>query len=158
MMPKKRKKTADPLNILFRSTLGWAAAALLGTSGILFMQIPGFPYLFAAQITAGIIGLGGGFSYSLAILAAGGRIDWKNGIFVAGVWALSFILGVTPLFFTSGVPLKIMVGAFYSFAFCGALGGVVTACRMRAQFADAAAHDFIPSVVLWSLSFGFASM
>ena len=157
-MPQKRKKPADPSNILFRSTLGWAASALLGTSGILFMQIPGFPYLVAAQITAGIIGLGGGYSYALAIRAAGGRIDWKNCMFTAGVWSLSFILGITPLFFTSGVPLKMMVGTFYSFAFCGALGGIVTACRMRSLFADAATRDFIPSVVLWSLSFGFASM
>jgi membrane protease YdiL (CAAX protease family) len=158
MMPEKREKTADPFNILFRSTLGWAAAALLGTPGILLLQIPGFPYLVAAQMTAGIIGLGGGFSYALALRAAGGRVDWKNSMFVAIVWAMSFILGVTPLFFTSGTPLKMMVGTFYSFALCGALGGIVTACRMRSLFADAAARDFIPSVVLWSLSFGFASM
>lgn len=157
-MLEKREKTADPFNILFRSTLGWAAAALLGTSAILLLRIPGFPYLVAAQMTAGIIGLGGGLSYAMAIRAAGGGVDWKNGMFVAVVWALSFILGVTPLFFTSGGPLKMMVGAFYSFALCGALGGIVTACRMRSLFADAAARDFIPSVVLWSLSFGVASM
>lgn len=157
-MPEKREKTADPFSIFFRSTLGWAAAALLGTSAVLLLQIPGFPYLVAAQMTAGIIGLGGGFSYAMAIRAAGGGVDWKNGMLVAIVWALSFILGVTPLFFTSGTPLKMMVGTFYSFALCGALGGIVTSCRMRSLFADAAARDFIPSVVLWSLSFGFASM
>ncbi len=158
MMTEKREITIHPFDILFRSTLGWAAAALLGSSAILLLRIPGFPYLLAAQLTAGIIGLGGGLSYALAIRAAGGGVDWKNGMFVAIVWALSFILGVTPLFFTSGTPLKMMVGAFYSFALCGALGAIVTACRMRSLFADAAARDFIPSAVLWSLSFGFASM
>ena len=157
-MPEKREKTADPFNILFRSTLGWAAAALLGTSAILLLRIPGFPYLVAAQMTAGIIGLGGGLSFAMAIRAAGGGVDWKNGMFVAIVWALSCILGVTPLFFTSGTPLKMMVSTFYSFALCGALGGIVTAWRMRSLFADAAARDFIPSVFLWSLSFGVASM
>jgi membrane protease YdiL (CAAX protease family) len=157
-MPEKREKTADPFNILFRSTLGWATAALLGTSVILLLRIPEFPYLVAAQMTAGIIGLGGGLSYAMAIRAAGGKVDWKNVIFVAVVWSLSCILGVTPLFFTLGTPLKMMVSAFYSFALCGAFGGIVTAYRMRSLFADAAARDFIPSAVLWSLSFGFASM
>ncbi len=158
MTPKKRDITAHPSSILFRSTLGWAAAALLGSSGILLLQIPGFPYLVAAQITAGIIGLGGGFSYALAIRAAGGEVDRKNVMFVAVVWSLSCILGVTPLFFTLGTPLEMTVSAFYSFALCGALGGIFTACRMRSLFSDAAARDFIPSAVLWSLSFGFASM
>ncbi|MCX5838619.1 MAG: type II CAAX endopeptidase family protein [Deltaproteobacteria bacterium] len=157
-MPGKREKKADPFNILFRSTLGWAAAALLGTSAILLLRIPGFPYLVAAQTTAGIIGLGGGLSYAMAIRAAGGKIDGKNVIFVAVVWSLSCILGVTPLFFTLGTPLKMMVSAFYSFAFCGALGGIVTACRMRSLFPAAAARDCIPSAVLWSFSVGFAFM
>ncbi|MBN2439027.1 MAG: CPBP family intramembrane metalloprotease [Deltaproteobacteria bacterium] len=157
-MPGKREKTADPFNILFRSTLGWAAAALLGTSAILLLRIPGFPYLVAAQMTAGIIGLGGGLSCAMAIRAAGGAVDGKNGMFIAVVWCLSCILGVTPLFFTLGTPLKMMVSAFYSFALCGALGGTVTAYRMRALFPGAAGRDFIPSAVLWSLGFGLASM
>jgi membrane protease YdiL (CAAX protease family) len=157
-MPEKREKTADPFNILFRSTLGWAAAALLGTSVILLLRIPGFPYLVAAQMTAGVLGLGGGLSYATAIRAAGGGGDWKNGMFIAVVWSLSCILGVTPLFFISGTPLKMMVSAFYSFALCGALGGIATACRMRSLFPDVADRDFIPSAVLWSLSFGFAFM
>lgn len=157
-MPKKTEKTADSASILYRSTLGWAAAALLGSSGILLSQIPEFPHLLAAQMTAGIIGLGGGLAYASAIRAAGGRVDWKNRIFIAVAWALSFILGVTPLFFTSGIPLKMVVSAFYSFALCGALGAIFTARRMRALLPDAAARDVIPSVVLWSLGFGLASL
>jgi membrane protease YdiL (CAAX protease family) len=156
-MPGKREKT-DPFNILFRSTLGWAAAALLGASAILLLRVPGFPYLVAAQMTAGIIGLGGGLSYATAIRAAGGEVDGKNAVFVAVAWCLSCILGVTPLFFTLGTPLEMTVNAFYSFAFCGALGGIVTARRMRSLFSGAAGRDFIPSAVLWSLGFGFASM
>jgi membrane protease YdiL (CAAX protease family) len=158
MTPEKRDITADPLNILFRSTFGWAAAALLGTSAILLLRIPGFPYLVAAQMTAGIIGLGGGLSYAMAIRAAGGEVDGKTLMLVAVVWCLSCILGVTPLFFTLGTPLEMMVNGFYSFALCGALGGIVTARRMRSLFSEASARDFIPSAVLWSLGFGFASM
>jgi uncharacterized protein len=156
MMSGKRENTGDPFHILSISALGWAAAALLGSSAILLLRIPGFPHLVAAQATAGIIGLGGGLSYAMAIRAAGGRVNWKNGMFVAFVWALGCVLGVTPLFFTSGTSLKMMVASFYSFALCGAFGGIVTAYRMRSLFTDAAARDFVPSVVWWSLGFGVA--
>ncbi len=145
-----------PSGILIRATLGWATAGLLGTSAILLARIPGFPFLVAAQMTAGIIGLGGGLSYAAAIRAAGGDVDGKNGILLALLWSLCCILGVTPLFFTLGTALKMTVSAFYSFAFCGALGGIVTLRRMRSLFPDAAARDVVPSVVVWSLGFGLA--
>ena len=148
----------NPPAVLFRSMIGWAAAAFLGSLGILTLQIPGFPHLPAAQITAGIIGLGGGFSYALSIRAAGGEISRRNILSVAAAWSVSFILGVTPLFFSLGTPLKMMVNAFYSFAFCGALGGIFTGYRMRSFFSGAVSRDFISSVFLWSLSFGFASI
>jgi membrane protease YdiL (CAAX protease family) len=158
MKPEKRESTSGALTILLYSTLGWAAAALLGTSGMLLLQIPGFSHLAAAQITAGIIGLGGGFSYGSAIRAAGGKIEGKNAVFIAVVWTLSCIAGITPLFFTLGTPVKMMAGAFYSFALAGALGGIITALRMRSLLPGAAARDLVPSLTIWSFSFGFASV
>lgn len=157
-MSGKSEKKADPPAVLFRSTGGWAAAALLSAPAVLLLWIPGFPPMAAAQATAAVIGLGGGLSCAAAIRAAGGQVDRKSVLFLAAVWCLSCVLGVTPLFFTMGTPLEMTVNAFYCFALCGALGGGLTAYRMKSLFPDGAGWDAIPSVFLWTLGFGLASV
>jgi len=144
--------------ILFRSVLGWIVAVLLGIAGVFSAKFFGLPNLFAAQTTIGLFCLAGGLSHSLLIRAAGGKVSWKQGLFLSIVWALCGIGGVTPLFFTSGTALKMTVLAFYSFALFGAIGGVATAFVMRSLLDDAASLDVIPCVVSWSFSFGFAAI
>ena len=39
---------AHPSAIVIRSALGWATAALFGTTGILLLQIPGYPNIDSA--------------------------------------------------------------------------------------------------------------
>jgi membrane protease YdiL (CAAX protease family) len=154
-----RVKPVDARAFLRRSTLGWAAAGLLGTAGMTALLIPGFPQMIAAQITAGIIGLAGGLSYLFLLRSAGGSVSRRHGFSLAAVWAASCILGVTPLFLTSGPPLKMMVLMFYSFAAAGALGGGVTAHLMGSIFADPdSPRDGAPSVVIWSFSVGVSAV
>jgi len=109
----------DTRAIVWRSALGWVIAGLLGTAGMALLLIPGFPNLLAAQITAGIIGLAGGLAYVVLLGFAGGSTSRPQAMYLPVVWAGSCILGVTPLFFTSGPPLKMTVLTFYSFAFSG---------------------------------------
>ncbi|HBB17782.1 MAG TPA: hypothetical protein DCZ97_12595 [Syntrophus sp. (in: bacteria)] len=159
MAEKKVKlKLADTPIIFFYSVLGWAIAGIVGTTGMLLTQLYGVPNRLAAQITTGITGLAGGLTYSILIRSTGGMISQKDVLSLSIVWALSCILGVTPLFFTSGIPLKMMVLTFYSFAIFGALGGIFTAYMMRSLYPNAASRDFIPSVIMWSFSFGFAGV
>lgn len=144
--------------VVIRSALGWATAALFGTIGILLLQIPGFPNMVAAQITAGTIGLVGGLSNAFLIRLTGGSVSLKQGIILPLVWALSCIMGITPLFFTSGTPLKMMVLTFYAFAVSGALGGTATAWIIRSSYNVKTSLELAPSVIIWSLSFGVAAI
>lgn len=144
--------------IVIRSALGWATAALFGTTGILLMQIPGFPNLAAAQITAGTIGLVGGLSTVFLIRSTVGSVSWKQGLILPLVWSLSCIIGATPQFFTSGTPLKMTVLTFYAFTLSGALGGAVTAWIVRSLRNGTADSPIAPSVFIWSLGFGIAAI
>ncbi|MDQ5987589.1 MAG: hypothetical protein CSYNP_03334 [Syntrophus sp. SKADARSKE-3] len=143
-------------HLLLRFTLGWSIAAILGLSGILLLQIPGFPKMIAAQVTAGIIGVAGGFSYTSFIKAMGRKISFRDRAFLLSSWALSFILAVTMLFLVSGPTSMMMVFTFYSFAAWGILGGFVTGRVLKAVFDEIANHDLLPSLVIWSLCLGIA--
>lgn len=153
-----KEKLPNPVAILFRSVLGWAVAGLLGIASVFSVRLFGFSNMLAAQTTIGIIGLTGGLSHSFLIRAAGGKVSWRQCLFLAIVWALSCIGGVTPLFFTLGTPLKMAVLAFYSFAIFGALGGGVTAFMMRSLFDNASSNDVIPCTLTWSFSIGLAAI
>lgn len=131
---------------------------MFGTVGIVLQQIPDFPNMVAAEITAGTIGLVGGLSNVLLIRSTGGAVSPKQGIILPLVWALSCIMAVTPLFFTSGTPLKMMVLTFYTFAVAGALGGVATAWVIKSSSPVKASLPSAPSVIIWSLSFGVAAI
>jgi len=153
-----RAKVPNTATFIFRSVLGLAAAVLFGVAGAFSARFFGFPNMLAAQTTIGVFGLAGGLSHSLLIRAAGGKVSWKQGLFLSIVWALSCIGGVTPLFFTLGTPLKMVVLAFYSFAIFGTLGGLATAFMMRSLFDNAFSGDVIPYVLTWSFSFGLAAI
>jgi membrane protease YdiL (CAAX protease family) len=153
-----RVKAHNTVALLSRSVLGWTVAVLFGVAAAFSTQSFGFPNMLAAQATIGIFGLAGGFSHSLLIRAAGGKVSWKQGLFLSIVWALSCIGGATPMFFTLGTPLKMAVLAFYSFAIFGALGGVVTAFMIRSLFDNAPSRDVIPCVLIWSFTFGLAAI
>jgi len=144
--------------ILYRSVVGWLVCALFGVTCMFFTRHLGFPNIFAAQATMGILGLTGGLSHALIIKTAGGRVPLERSLSLAVIWALSCMGGVTPLFLTFGTPSKMAVMAFYSFAIFGALGGTATAFAMRAFFDKASSQDIIPSVVSWSFSFGLAAI
>ena len=153
-----KAKLPGTVSLLFSSILGWGVAVLLGVAGIFSARFFDFPNLLAAQATIGMFGLVGGLSHSILIKKAGGKVLWKQGLFISLVWALSCIGGVTPLFYTLGSSLKMAVLAFYSFAIFGAIGGVATAFMMRAFFENASSRDIVPCVIIWSFSFGFATI
>jgi len=142
--------------ILLRSTLGWSLAAILSVPGSFFLHIPGFSNMIAAQITVGITGLAGGLSYASLFRSMGGKISRKQAFYLAAVWALSLMLGVTMTFLVSGPPPKMMVLTFYSFTAWGALGGFVTARILHKLFAAAAKCELPPSLTIWSVSLGVA--
>ena len=129
----------------------------MGTSGILLAQIPGFPGILAAQVMAGMIGLGGGLTYASLLNAMGGKVSRRQSAQLAAAWAVSLVLGVTPLFFVSGSATKIVVLAFYSFAVCGVIGGLVTGRIVKRLFPKVARHDLLPPLVTWSISLGIAA-
>ena len=105
MAEKKVKlKLADTPIIFYYSVLGWAIAGIFGIIGMLLTHLHDFPNRLAAQITTGITGFVGGLTYSILIRSTGGMISQKDVLSLSIVWALSCILGVTPLFFTSGTP------------------------------------------------------
>ncbi len=153
-----KAKLPGAVSLLFRSILGWGVAVLLGVVGIFSARFFDFPNLLAAQVTIGMFGLVGGLSHSILIRTAGGKVSWKQGLFISLVWALSCIGGATPLFYTLGSSLEMAVLAFYSFAIFGAIGGVATAFVMRALFENASSRDIVPCVIIWSFSFGFATI
>ena len=153
--PRSESRTTA---IAVRSALGWAIAALFGAIGILLLQIPGFPKVVAAQITAGTIGLVGGLSNASLIRSTGGTVSWKQGVMLSLAWALSCIIGITPPFFTSGIPLQMMVLTFYAFALSGALGGAATVVIIRSSGDDKDSFHFAPAVVIWSIGFGTAAI
>jgi uncharacterized protein len=160
-MPRNngRAEVLDTAAIVWRSALGWAIAGIMGAAAMAASMIPGvLPPMIAAQITAGVIGLCGGLSYVHLIGFSGGSASRTQGFLLPVVWAASSMLAVTPLFFTSGPPLKLLVLTFYSFALSGALGGVVTARLMRPLFPAPGSRDLAPPVVIWSFSFGLAAV
>jgi MFS family permease len=138
--------------------LGWTIAAFLGSMGALLLLIPGFPMKIAAQATAGIIGLVGGLSYAFLFRAIGGKVDRRHILVLSVTWALSFVFGITPLFHTSGSAPAMMTLTFCSFAVFGALGGMVTARLLRSVHPVVIARDFMPSIGIWSFSFGLAAV
>jgi len=133
-------------------------AALLGSlTSILLLRIPGFPNLAAAQLTAGVIGLVGGLSWAFLIRKIGGALSWKRGLFLALAWAVSCVLGITPLFFTSSLASIMLVLTFYSFATCGILGGFATARAMKSAL-PRSANDILTSVAICSFGLGVAAI
>ncbi|HLA28056.1 MAG TPA: type II CAAX endopeptidase family protein [Syntrophales bacterium] len=158
MMRESLMNRAHASAIVIRSALGWAAAALLGSTGILLMQIPGLSNMVAAQITAGTIGLIGGSSTVFLIRSSIGSVSWKQGLSLPLIWALCCIIGVTPQFFTSGTPLKMALLTFYAFTISGALGGAATTWIVESLRNDTTDPPVAPSVFIWSLGFGIAAV
>ena len=154
----EKEKVPDTGAALFRSMLGWAVAFLVGAAGVLFVKFFDFPKMLAAQTTIGIFGFVGGLSHSLLIRDVGGKVTWKQCLFISLVWAFSCIGSITPLFFVLGTPLKMTIRAFYCFAIFGALGGTVSAFMMRSFFVNDSSRDIIPCVLIWSFSFGLAAI
>ncbi len=153
----KIRNVPTPAFILY-SLLGWTVAALLGSlTGVLLLRIPGFPHLPAAQLTAGVIGLVGGLSWTFLIRQLGGALSRKQGLFLAVAWAVSCVLGITPLFFTSAPASVMQVLTFYSFAACGILGGFASAQAMKAAF-PAATRDVLTTVAICSFGLGMAAI
>ncbi|MFC1825632.1 CPBP family intramembrane glutamic endopeptidase [Thermodesulfobacteriota bacterium] len=148
----------EPSGFILKSVLGWAVAILLGAAGAFLAKHFDLSNMLAAQTGIGLVGLVGGLSHTFLIKAVGGETDWKHGLILAIVWALSCIGGVTPLFFTLATPMKMSLLAFYSFGVSGAVGGTATAYLMRTVFENAASRDIIPSVVSWSFTFGLAAV
>ena len=151
-------KAPNTITLIFRSVMGLTVAVFFGIAGAFTARFFGLPNMLAAQSTIGVFGLAGGVSHFLLIRAAGGKVSWKQGLFLSIVWALSCIGGVTPLFFTLGTPLKMGMLAFYSFAIFGTIGGIITAFMMRSFFENAPSGDSMPYIVLWSFSFGIAAI
>ncbi|MBL7213547.1 MAG: CPBP family intramembrane metalloprotease [Desulfobacteraceae bacterium] len=148
----------DIVVTLFRSVLGWIFAILIGVVGVFVTRFMGFSSMVAAQITIGVFGVGGGLSHALLIRSAGANVSWRHVLLLTVIWALSFIGGVTPLFFVMGTGLKMGMLTFYSFAVFGALGGVATAFVMRPLFSDAYAREVMPCALIWSFSLGLAGI
>jgi membrane protease YdiL (CAAX protease family) len=158
-MPEKNARTPSfSTTVLFvRSILGWLIASLLAVAGVYFSHASGFSKLLAAQTSMGVFGIWGGISHVLIMRAVGGRVSWKHGVILSLAWALCCVGAVTPLFFTSGTPLKMAVLAFYSFAMSGALGGVAAAFMMNNIFSKTAPRDPTPTVLMWSFGFGLSA-
>ncbi|MBC8434436.1 MAG: CPBP family intramembrane metalloprotease [Desulfobacterales bacterium] len=150
-------KAPNTVAILYRSTAGWLASALLGVTGVFSTQFLGLPNMYAAQTTMGIFGFAGGLTHYLTIKSAGGKISSERGLSLSLVVALSCAGAVTPLFLTIGTSYKMVVITFYSFAVFGALGGTAAAFAMRTAFDNASSNDVVPSVVSWSFSLGLAA-
>lgn len=159
MLPKDHAiaKAPDTVAILYRSTVGWLASALLGVTGVFSTQYLGLSNMFAAQTTMGIFGFAGGLTHALTLKSAGGKISSERGLSLSLVLALSCAGAVTPMFLTIGTSYKMAVITFYSFAVFGALGGTAAAFAMRTVFDNASSNDVVPSVVLWSFSLGLAA-
>lgn len=151
-------KVPNTITLILRSMMGLTVAVFFGITSAFTARSFGLPNMLAAQSTIGVFGLVGGFLHSFLIRAAGGKVSLKHGLFLSIVWALICIGGVTPLFFTLGTPLKMVVLAFYSFAIFGMLGGIATAFMMRSFFENTATGDSIPYIVIWSFSFGIAAV
>ncbi len=150
-------KTPSTVAILYRSTVGWSASALLGVAGVFSTQFLGLSNIFAAQTTMGIFGFAGGLSHYLTIKSAGAKISSERGLSLSLVLALSCAGAVTPLFLTMGTSYKMAVITFYSFAIFGALGGTAAAFAMRTGFDKASSNDVVPSVISWSFGLGLAA-
>ena len=148
----------DTAGILFCAVLGWAFAALLGLASVWIVRSFGFSNMLAGQITTGVFGFGGGWSHALLIRSAGANISWKHGLLLSIIWALACIGGVTPLFFVMGTAWKMGMLTFYSFAVFGGIGGIATALMMRSLFSDGYSREIIPYALIWSVSFGLASI
>ncbi|MCG6534668.1 MAG: CPBP family intramembrane metalloprotease, partial [Syntrophales bacterium LBB04] len=67
-------------------------------------------------------------------------------------------IGVSPLFFTSGTPLKMMALSFYTFALPGALGAAATFVIVRSSWNDKDSFHFASPVIIWSCAFGIAAL
>lgn len=145
-------------HFLMYSILAWIAAVPAALAVIFLVQIFEFSHLQMAQATIGAFGFAGGLLHAVLLRKAGGKVSWKYTIFLAFVWAFCCMGCVTPLFFTSGMPLKMTVLAFYSFSTFGALGGFITSYSMKFLFEDATSVEIAPSVTAWSFGFGFAAI
>ena len=155
---KLKLKNIPASPFILYSFLGWTMAALLGSlTSILLLRIPGFPNLAAAQLTAGVIGLVGGLSWAFLIRKIGGALSWKRGLFLALAWAVSCVLGITPLFFTSSLASIMLVLTFYSFATGGILGGFATVRAMNSAL-PRSANDILTPVAICSFGLGVAAI
>lgn len=148
----------DIRDLLMPSVIGWTAAVLTGVVGILLAKAMRLPDLRAAQATLGLFGLAGGLSHARLIRSAGGMVSVSDTTILSLTWAVVSIGAVTPLFFTSALPLKLAVLTFYCFAAAGAVGGTATALILAFSFDDGRSRDWIPGMVSWGFSFGIAAV
>ena len=150
-----KPKTSGTL--FFRSVAGWAAAGLLSIAAAFSVQFFDFSNLVSAQISLGIFGLAGGYSY----VRLTGIMEWKVsrglGLIISIVWALCCIGGATPMFFSLGTSLKMSVLSLYSFTFFGALGGFITGVIVMRGNGNIS-RDILPYILTWALSFGTAAI
>jgi uncharacterized protein len=147
----------DIRDLLMPSVIGWTAAVLTGVAGILLAKWLKLPDLRAAQATLGLFGLAGGISHARLIRSAGGTVSVSDATILSLTWAIVSIGAVTPLFFTSALPLKLAVLTFYCFAAAGAVGGTATALILAFSFDDGRSRDWIPGMIAWGFSFGIAA-
>jgi len=150
--------TFNGLPFFVYSLITWTAAVPAAVAVIYLLQIFDFSNMEMALASIGTFGFTGGWLHALLIRKAGGKVFWKHVLSLASVWALCCMACVTPLFFTSGMPLKMTVVAFYSFSTFGALGGLITCYTMKFLFTNARSMDIAPSVTAWSFGFGLAAV
>jgi len=159
-MSEQNLKTGTPgtATAIFHSVLGWIAAGLLSIAGAFSAQLFNLPNLATAQISLGIFGLVGGYSHVRLTRTIALKISRRKGLLISIVWALACVGGVTPMFFFLGTSLKMSVLSLYSFAFFGALGGLVTGFMIRPRHGNTSSQDIPPYILTWALCFGIAAI
>jgi len=148
----------DFKSLLSRSLPGWAAALIFAVGGALAAHVLDLSELQTAQISIGLFGLGGGLSHAVLIHHCGGHISPIRALSLSAIWGACCIGCVSPLFFTSGTALKMLILSFYSFAAFGAVGGFMTVSMMSLFFQITARSRTAPPIAAWSLSFGLAAV
>ncbi|MFH1985468.1 MAG: CPBP family intramembrane glutamic endopeptidase [Pseudomonadota bacterium] len=115
------------------------------------------PPKLSAQICMGIMGFVGGGLTARAASHIGAGMDTDKSVLIAVTWSLVCAVAVTPLFLTSGDPLRMAIRTIIVFALAGGAGGILTMkdlCPGRS--ADDQPTVFF-GVLCWAGGFGAAA-